>query len=389
MVGGGEGAFIGAVHRLAAFMDGNIELVCGAFSADPEKSKISGENMFLPAARCYDSYQQMFACEARLSADERMDFVAIVTPNHLHFPIAKLAFEYGFEVLSDKPATLNLKEALELEQLINKHDRLYGLTHVYTGYPLVKHAKELIVSGELGNIVKVFVEYSQGWLSNRDDELSKQASWRLDPKQSGISCCIGDIGVHAANLVEYVTALPMVELCADLTNSVDRRRLDDDGTVLFKLSNGAKGVCIASQISLGEENNLVLKVYGDQKSLEWHQQDPNTLLLKSKVEPTKLIRAGVGDFSKKVNSAMRTPAGHPEGYLEAFANIYQNFVKQIQAKQLGKPCSNEEFDVPGIEQAVRGMAFIEQAVAASQSTKKWHSFLTEVEKEKERIDVSN
>jgi len=390
MVGGGEGAFIGAVHRIAAFMDGNIELVCGAFSSDPKRSKVSGHSLFLPTNRCYDSYQEMFECESKLPAEEKMDFVSIVTPNHLHFPIAKMAFEYGFEVLSDKPATINLQEALALKQLINKHSRLYGLTHVYTGYPLIKHTKALIENGELGNIVKVFVEYSQGWLSDKEDESGKQASWRLDPNQSGISCCIADIGVHAANLVEYVTGQSMVELCSDLTNSVAGRTLDDDGTVLFKLANGAKGVCITSQISLGEENNLVLKVYGDKKSIEWHQQDPNTLLLKSKTEPTKLIRTGVGEFPNDVTTAMRTPAGHPEGYLEAFANIYQNFARQIRAKQAGEPCSNLAFDVPGIEEAVRGMAFIEQAVQASQSSQKWHNFTIPQEStKKESSDVSN
>lgn len=374
MVGGGQGAFIGAVHRMAAFLDGEIELVCGAFSADSQRSRASGLSLFLDENRSYTSYQKMFEQEALLPADQRMEFVAIVTPNHLHFPVAKLAIEHGFHVISDKPATFNLAEALTLKSLLAKHHVLYALTHTYNGYPLVKQAKHLIEQGELGNIVKIVVEYSQGWLASKEDEGSKQASWRLNPEQAGISCCMGDIGVHAANLAEYVSGLEIQAMCADLTSTVSGRTLDDDCTVLLKFSNGAKGVLLSSQISVGDENNLKLRIYGDQKSLEWSQLEPNTLLLKSNSEPTQLIRTGVGEMCSAALQAIRTPAGHPEGYLEAFANIYQNFVKQIRAYQQQLPCDNKAFDVPGINEAVRGMAFIENTVKASQSDTKWHDF---------------
>jgi len=374
MVGGGQGAFIGAVHRLAAFMDGDIELVCGAFSGDKARSLSSGASLYLPENRCYASYEEMFKAEALLPLDERMEFVVIVTPNLLHFPVAKSAIEHGFHVLSDKPATLNLSEALKLKRVVEKHNCLYGLTHTYNGYPLIKQAKYLIDQGELGNIVKVVVEYSQGWLASKNDEQSKQASWRLDPQKSGISCCMADIGVHAANLAEYVSGLQISYLCADLTSTVAGRTLDDDGTVMLKFSNGAKGVLLASQISLGDENNLKLRIYGDKKSIEWSQLEPNTLWLKSNTQATQQIRAGVGEMCETALQAMRTPAGHPEGYLEAFANVYRNFVRQIRAHNRGKIANNKTFDVPGIEEAVRGMAFIENVVSASQSEMKWQPF---------------
>jgi predicted dehydrogenase len=373
MVGGGQGAFIGAIHRMAASLDGQIELVCGAFSSDPQRSIDSGAALYLPEERCYANYEDMFTAEALLPVNERMEFVAIVTPNHLHFPIAKAAIERGFHVMSDKPATLNLSEVLTLESILVKHDVLYGLTHTYNGYPLVKQAKHLIKQGELGNIVKIVVEYSQGWLASKNDENSKQASWRLDPKKSGVSCCMGDIGVHAANLAEYVSGIQITHLCADLTSSITGRALDDDGTVILKFSNGAKGLLFASQIAVGDENNLKLRIYGDKKSMEWSQLEPNTLLLKSNNEPTQLIRTGVGEMCEAAQQATRTPAGHPEGYLEAFANIYLNFVKQIRAHKNGLDCSNQEFDVPSIEDAIRGMAFIENVVQSNQSNEKWQA----------------
>ncbi|WP_236559683.1 Gfo/Idh/MocA family protein [Colwellia sp. 20A7] len=373
MVGGGQGAFIGAIHRMAASLDGQIELVCGAFSSDPQRSIDSGAALYLPEERCYANYEDMFTAEALLPVNERMEFVAIVTPNHLHFPIAKAAIERGFHVMSDKPATLNLSEVLTLESILAKHDVLYGLTHTYNGYPLVKQAKHLIKQGELGNIVKIVVEYSQGWLASKSDENSKQASWRLDPKKSGVSCCMGDIGVHAANLAEYVSGIQITHLCADLTSSIIGRALDDDGTVIVKFSNGAKGLLFASQIAVGDENNLKLRIYGDKKSMEWSQLEPNTLLLKSNNEPTQLIRTGVGEMCEAAQQATRTPAGHPEGYLEAFANIYLNFVKQIRAHKNGVDCSNQEFDVPSIEDAIRGMAFIENVVQSNQSNEKWQA----------------
>lgn len=369
MVGGGKDAFIGAVHRIAAQIDGQIELVCGAFSSDAQRSIESGKALFLPAERCYENYHQMLESEASLPENERMDFVAIVTPNHMHFPVAKAALEKGFHVLSDKPATLDLKQALALKEVVEKTGKIYGLTHTYNGYPMVKQAKALMEQGEIGNVVKVVVEYSQGWLANKDSEAGKQASWRLDPAKSGSSCCMGDIGVHAANLAEYITNQDITHICAELSSVVEGRTLDDDGTVLLRFNQGAHGVLMASQISIGEENNLNIRIYGDKASLCWEQQEPNSLWLKFNDKPSQLIRSGVGSFPINVANSMRTPAGHPEGYLEAFANIYHNFAVKIRAEQNQ---STENIEIPGIKEAIRGMAFIENVVEASQSDLKWH-----------------
>ena len=279
MVGGGRGAFIGAVHRIAANMDGQIELVCGAFSSDPEKSKASGADFFLPASRSYSSFEEMMHAEKKMPADQRMDFISIVTPNHVHFPPAKLALENGFHVLSDKPATFDLGEARQLQEIVKKTGLLYGLTHNYTGYPLIKQAREMVHSGALGKIRKVVAEYPQGWLATRLEESGqKQAAWRTDPTRSGAAGCVGDIGTHAENLAEYVTGLKIRELAADLTTFVEGRLLDDDANILLRFDNGAKGVLHCSQISVGEENNLSLRVYGEKGGLEWHQKEPNTLL---------------------------------------------------------------------------------------------------------------
>jgi predicted dehydrogenase len=373
MVGGGSGAFIGAIHRMAAALDGQIELVCGAFSSDAVRSQESGEALHLELSRCYGSYEQMFEQEAQLPANERMDFVAIVTPNHLHFPVAKMAIEYGFHVMSDKPATIDLAEALSLEGLLKESDCLYALTHTYTGYPMVKEARQRVLSGELGSITKVLVEYPQGWLANPSDEGTKQAQWRLDPKYAGISCCMGDIGVHAANLAEYVCSDEIQQICADIAATVKGRVLDDDGTVLLKFANGARGVLLASQIAVGEENNLKLRVYGDKAALEWSQQEPNTLWLSYPDKPSQMLRAGGAGLSTLAMANMRTPAGHPEGYIEAFANLYRNFSEQIRAKKSQQTVSDAAQDLPGIKEAIRGMAFIESVVMASQSELKWHA----------------
>lgn len=373
MVGGGEGAFIGNVHRMAANLDGQIELVCGAFSSDADKAKRSGEALFLPADRCYASYAEMFKAEQARDADSRMDFVAIVTPNHLHFDVAKMAMEHGFHVICDKPATFTLAEANELAAVIAKHERLFGLTHTYTGYPMVKQARDEVQKGTLGKIVKVVAQYNQGWLAASADTNNKQAAWRLDPTQAGVSCCMGDIGVHAANLMEYVTGQNITEICADLHSVVSGRTLDDDGTVLAKLDNGATGIVTASQICIGNENNLTISVYGEEAGLSWRQEEPNTLLLKYNNQPTQIIRTSVGELSHESTLATRTPAGHPEGYLEAFANLYVRFAEQIRAFPEA-PKGLEP--IPGIEEAIRGMAFIENAVSASQSDVKWHSFKT-------------
>ena len=375
MVGGGEGAFIGAVHRMAAALDGEIELVCGAFSSDVERSRRSGAALYLPAGRVYGDYRSMMAAEAALPEAQRMQFVAIVTPNHQHFPVAEAALRAGFHVLSDKPATLNLDEALRLRALLAETGLLYGLTHTYTGYPLVKEARARVAAGELGAIRKVVVEYPQGWLADRQEDAdNKQAAWRLDPARSGASNCMGDIGVHAANLAEYVSGLAIAEICADLTAFVPGRTLDDDGAMLLRFDNGARGVLYASQVSVGEENALTIRVYGEKGGLEWRQQEPNTLWLKWADRPTEMLRTGGAYLGELAAANTRTPMGHPEGYLEAFANIYMAFAGQIRARDEGQPVSARAADCPGIDAAIRGMAFIELAVAASASDIKWHGF---------------
>ncbi|MEH6557895.1 MAG: Gfo/Idh/MocA family oxidoreductase [Oceanicoccus sp.] len=375
MVGGGEGAFIGAIHRMAANIDGEIELVCGAFSSTAERSKLSGKALYLSANRVYSDYREMMQQEKALPEEQRMQFVAIVTPNHLHFPVAKAALEAGFHVLSDKPATYNLQEALDLRSLVDQTGLLYGLTHTYTGYPLIKEARARIAAGELGNIRKIIVEYPQGWLANRqEDQHNKQAAWRLDPNQAGVSSCMGDIGVHAANLAEYVSGLEITEICADLTAFVEGRDLDDDGSILLRFEGGAKGILFSSQISIGEENALHIRVYGDKGSLEWRQQEPNTLWLKWADKPTEMLRTGGNYLGEMATLATRTPMGHPEGYLEAFANIYAAFSGQVRARANDQKNDRRAADCPGINDAVRGMTFIELAVTASASDTKWHAF---------------
>jgi len=375
MVGGGRGAFIGAVHRMAAALDGQIELVCGAFSSSPEKSKASGEDLFLPADRVYGSYAKMIEKEKQLPAGERMDFVSIVTPNHVHFGPAKMALENGFHVVCDKPLSFNMEEALELEKLVEKTGLIFALTHNYTGYPMVKHAKAMIRRGDLGKIRKVVVEYPQGWLATRIEESGqKQADWRTDPSRSGIAGAMGDIGTHAENLAEYITGLRIKEVCADLTAFVEGRKLDDDGNVLLRFENGAKGVLHASQISVGEENSLNIRVYGEKGGLEWHQMEPNTLVAKWLDQPTQLLRTGVGDLAPESAAHTRIPAGHPEGYLEAFASIYRDFAFCVQARLAGKAPDPLYNDFPTVSDGVRGMRFIERVVASSNSTQKWLPF---------------
>ena len=372
MVGGGRGAFIGAVHRIAANMDGQIELVCGAFSSDPEKSKASGGDFYLHPARCYGSFAEMIHAEKALPAEQRMDFVSIVTPNHMHFPPAKMALENGFHVLSDKPATFNLAEAKELSNLVHHSGLLYGLTHNYTGYPMVKQAREMVHAGALGKIRKVVVEYPQGWLATRLEESGqKQAAWRTDPARSGAAGCLGDIGTHAENLAEYITGLKISELAADLTSFVEGRLLDDDANLLLRFEGGAKGVLHCSQISVGEENNLNIRVYGEKGGLEWHQNEPNTLLVKHLDKPQEVFRTANGYLGAAAAANSRTPASHPEGYLEAFANVYRNFASHIRARLSGVEADASILDYPKIEDGVRGMAFIEAVVASSKHNAAW------------------
>jgi predicted dehydrogenase len=372
MVGGGIGAFIGAVHRMAANLDGEIELVCGAFSSDPAKSKASGEALYLDPARVYGSYEEMILKEKELPEDRRMDFISIVTPNHVHFGPAKLALENGFHVMCDKPLCFNLEEAYELQKLVESSGLLFGLTHTYTGYPMVKQARAMIKNGDLGDIRKVVVEYPQGWLSKKlEDTDSKQASWRTDPTKSGIAGAMGDIGTHAENLAEYVTGLHISEVSADISRIVPGRLLDDDGNVLLRFNNGARGVLHASQISAGEENSLKIYAYGEKGGLEWHQLEPNTLLVKWLDQPMQRLRTGVGPLYPEATAHTRVPAGHPEGYLEAFANIYRNFAYCIQARLEGKTVDPIYTDYPGVEEGVRGMEFIYKVIESSNGTDKW------------------
>lgn len=375
MVGGGEGAFIGAVHRWAAALDGQIELVCAALSSDPQRAARSGAALFLPASRVYVDFHDMMKKERELPADQRMDFVAIVTPNHLHFPVAMAAIEHGFHVVSDKPATLSLDECLRLRDALRGRDVLYGLTHTYTGYPMVREARERVANGELGKIRKILVDYSQGWLS-ANQEGNKQAEWRVDPARSGVSGCMGDIGVHAANLAEFVTGLSITELSADLNIFVPDRRLDDDGSVLLRFDNGARGLLQASQICCGEENNLTLRVYGEKGGLRWAQEEPNSLWLLHADQPKQLLRTSSVQLSDAARAASRTPAGHPEGYLEAFANIYGDFINALRALNHGKPFGEVVAQCPGIDAGVRGMAFIETVVANSAGAQKWSTYPT-------------
>ncbi|MGZ3939570.1 MAG: Gfo/Idh/MocA family protein [Flavisolibacter sp.] len=372
MVGGGPGAFIGAIHRTAATMDGEIQLVCGAFSSDPQKSKQAGETLNLDPKRVYSSYDEMIKQEAKLPADERMDFVSIVTPNHLHFAPAKLALENGFHVVLDKPMTFDLNEAKDLEKVVRNSGKYFCLTHTYTGYPMIKEAREQVKTGKLGNIRKVFVNYPQGWLSNfLEASDNKQASWRTDPARSGKAGAMGDIGTHAFNLAEYITGLKVSRLCADINIVVEGRKLDDDGSVLMKFENGASAVLMASQIMAGEENNLTVQVYGEKGGLEWKHSDPNSLLLKWPDVPMQTLRAGTGYLSEAAKHNTRTPSGHPEGFIEAFANHYRNFALCVKASIEGKEPRQEWLDFPGVEDGVRGMAFIDTVIASGKSERKW------------------
>ena len=372
MVGGGRGAFIGGVHRIAAAIDQQIELVCGAFSSNPEKSRLSGEDFFLDADRVYGSYEEMISKESKLPEDVRMDFVSIVTPNHVHFGPAKMALENGFHVVCDKPVTFNVDEARILKRLVDETGYIFALTHNYTGYPMVKQARAMIAGGEIGKVRKVVVEYPQGWLATKvEDSDQKQASWRVDPSKSGMGGAMGDIGTHAENLAEYVTGLKITEVCADLTSFVEGRRLDDDANILLRLEDGAKGVLHCSQIAVGEENGLNIRVWGETGGLEWHQMEPNTLIVKNHKAPATYLRTGVGDLHEAAQAATRIPAGHPEGYLEAFANIYKNFASCVRARLEDKQPTAIQKDFPGIDDGLRGMIFVEKVVENSKGPEKW------------------
>jgi predicted dehydrogenase len=376
MVGGGIDAFIGSVHRIAARMDGLVELVCGTFSINPEISKESGEVLFVDPTRVYTTYQEMIEKESQLPEDIRMDFVTIVTPNFVHFDPARMALENGFNVVIEKPMTFTLEEAKQLKQIVEKTGLTLALTHTYSGYPMVKQARSMVKENKLGKIRKVIVEYPQGWLSRLSErEGNAQAAWRTDPKRSGKSGAMGDIGTHAAHLAEYITGLKISEICADLNTVVDGRLLDDDGNVLIRFDNGANGVLIASQIAAGEENAIKIRVYGEKGGLEWIQEEPNSLYLKWLDEPKQIYRTGGAYLSDVAKHNTRIPAGHPEGLLEAFGNIYRNFILTASAKLNGETPTPEMLDFPTVDDGVRGMAFIDNVVASSASNEKWTKFL--------------
>lgn len=375
MVGGGPGSFIGAIHFNGAVLDGQIELVCGAFSSDPSKSKDTGKKYFLPEERAYSSYQEMIEQEKSLPEGERMDFVCIATPNHVHFGPAKMALEHGFHVVSDKPLTFTTAEAEELVELVEKTGLIFAVTHAYTGYPLVKEAREMIRNGEIGKIRKIVSEYPQGWLSEPiERENQTQASWRTDPSRSGKSGCMGDIGTHALNLAEYVTGLKVTDICADLSILVEGRPLDDDGNVLVRYDNGARGVIYASQISAGEENGLRIRVYGEKAGLEWVQAEPNRLEVKWTDRPMEVKKPGNGYMSSLAQYNTRMPAGHPEGLIEAFANIYRNVATCIQCRIEGENPPAEALDFPDVHDGLRGMQFIDKLLESGESQQKWVKF---------------
>ncbi|MEX0298588.1 MAG: Gfo/Idh/MocA family protein [Kordiimonas sp.] len=370
MIGGGEGAFIGAVHRLAARMDNQAELVCASFSRDHENTVRTGIGLGLNISRLYSSYDEMFSVEAALPEDERMQFVVIVTPNHLHVPVAIAALKQGFHVLCDKPAALNYAETVELQNTITETGLLYGLTHTYLGYPMVRQAKHLVETGTIGKIRRIIVEYPQGWLSSAEETAeSKQAEWRTNPATSGIAGCLLDIGTHASTLAEYISGQTIIEVCADVSAVVPNRNLDDDASVLFRTSNGTRGTLIASQICAGEENGLKIRIYGEDGGLEWHQLSPNSLKIMRQGQPISIQRAGAENtyLCDDARTSCRTPSGHPECYLEAFANTYQDFIRNAHSW----PTKAVGYDRISINTGAGAMAFVEAAVANSKSEIKW------------------
>jgi predicted dehydrogenase len=377
MVGGGRGAFIGTVHRMAAALDGKIELVAGCFSADPEKSKLSGADLFLDAGRVYSTYQEMATKEAALPADQRIDFVSIVTRNNTHFAIAKTFLEAGFNVICDKPLAFNLGEAKKLRAIVRKSGKVFAVTHNYTGYPMVKEAREMVRAGKLGRLLKVVVEYPQGYaitaLGGKGD--AKISNWRMDPSVAGVSNCMADIGTHAENLARYITGLQIDSLVAELSTFIPGRPLDDDGNCLIRYKGGAKGILYASQVSNGDENNLNIRVYGTKCSLEWHQEDPNELIVKEVNQPRAVYRRGNSYLSPVAQSFSRTPFGHPEAFIEAFANVYLAAAAAIADEVSGRK-PKQPYDFPTIEDGVAGMAFIETVVKSAKSKSKWTKFVT-------------
>ena len=376
MVGGGRGAFIGAVHRMAARLDGEIELVAGCFSADPAKSRASGADLHLDPARVYGTYEEMVARESALPADQRIDFVSIVTRNNTHFPVAKAFLEAGFHVVCDKPLCFSLAEGRKLREVVRRTGRVFALTHNYTGYPMVKEAREWVRTGRLGKLLKVVVEYPQGYAITALEagKVSRIANWRMDPNVSGVSNCMGDIGTHAHNLARYITGLEVEEICAELSTFIPGRLLDDDGNCLVRFSQGVKGILFASQISSGEENNLNIRVFGTKGSLQWFQENPNELIFKKADAPQQVHRRGNGYLGDAARGASRTPFAHPEGFIEAFANIYRAAAVAIADSIAGRKAPKGGYDFPTVDDGLAGMAFIETAVKSGRAGAKWVRF---------------
>jgi predicted dehydrogenase len=372
LIGGGPGSFIGRIHRIAAELDGQAQLVCGAFSSSPERSRLAGETYHLPASRVYASYQAMIEGEKALPADERMDFAVVVTPNHLHYEPARLCLESGFHVVVDKPLCFSLDEARSLQDVVARTGRILAVTYTYTGYPLVKQARALIAAGRIGGVRKIYVEYPQGWLATAlESSGQQQASWRTDPTKSGAGGAIGDIGTHAAHLAEYVSGLRITAMNAELHTFIPGRKLDDDSAVMLRFENGASGLLFATQVAAGEENNLRIRVYGDKGGIDWQQCEPNSLLVRSLDGPLQVWRAGWGYLDSVAGVNSRTPPGHPEGYLEAFANIYTAFFQAVHARALDPDVDLSSYDFPSITDGVRGMVFIDAVVRSARSANKW------------------
>jgi len=371
MIGGGEGAFIGAVHRHAMAIDGQYQLVCGAFSRNSDNNLVTAANLGIDEHRAYSSWQQLLAAEALLPEHERMQVLIIVTPNQLHVPISRAALQAGFHVFCEKPAGVSLAETQELAQELAQSHLLYGLAHTYLGYPMVWQAKQLIAEGAIGTLRKIIVEYPQGWLTqNLEASANKQASWRTDPAQAGASGCMADIGTHAFGLAEFISQQQITHLCADLKSHIAERQLDDDGAALFRTEQGVSGVLLASQVCAGEENALSIRLYGDKGGIEWQQMDPNSLIVRAINSPLQILRAGKGQpgLCQAALDRCRLPGGHPEGYLEAMANLYHDFAKAIRAGAHGTAAG-----VPGIDAGLRGMAFIDTITQSSNSEQKWHT----------------
>lgn len=367
MIGGGEGSLIGPVHRMAARLDGLAELVCGSFSSNYDVSLATGAKEGLPESRVYRSWQEMINIESTLKPEVKPHFISIVTPNHLHFSPAKAALEAGFHVVCDKPLCITVAEAAELQETVKQTGRLFCLTHNYTGYPMVKRAREMVTGGEIGKVRKVIVEYLQGWLSSPvETRGNRQAEWRSDPARAGIAGAMADIGTHAFNLAEYMTGEEVTELSARLYSVVAGRMLDDDGTVSLLFRNGATGSLLASQVATGEENNLSIRIYGEKGGITWRQMEPNTLTVSWKEGPVQLVRTGTSFPETGLAAAMHTriPAGHPEGFIEAFANLYRNFALHIISRAEGRN-HTAGADYPGIYEGVRGMKFLRAAVDSS------------------------